>query len=327
MSKKILYVVHRYAPFPGGSENYVRNMAEETLSRGHEVWVLAGEHKGDLNGVRVTKNPFILMRKWDLIVVHGGDLPVQKNFVIRLALQSAKLLSAPMLLMLIIPSESRIYQRATQAVKYIGCSTKEDWEFVKDRNLLPKSVQIRHSINEKVSVGLPGFRQKYGINTKYMFLSCGGYWPNKAMRELVELFNQVDREDITLVLTGYDNQYNLMPDESERVKPLMIDDRNEVLSAISEADLYIMHSHREGFGLVLLESMLNKTPWAARNLAGAKLMHEYGFAYDVDEQLFDYMKNFTSVPQNKIESAYAYVTSNHLIQNTVDDILQLIVSS
>jgi len=35
--KKILYVVHRYAPYPGGSENYVRDMAEETLRRGHDV--------------------------------------------------------------------------------------------------------------------------------------------------------------------------------------------------------------------------------------------------------------------------------------------------
>jgi len=37
--KKILYVVHRYAPYPGGSENYVRDMAEETLRRGHDVTV------------------------------------------------------------------------------------------------------------------------------------------------------------------------------------------------------------------------------------------------------------------------------------------------
>ena len=53
---KLLYVVHRYAPVPGGSENYVRDMAEETLSRGHEVWVLAGEHQGDLNGVKVSSD-------------------------------------------------------------------------------------------------------------------------------------------------------------------------------------------------------------------------------------------------------------------------------
>ena len=33
---KLLFVVHRYAPFPGGSEYYVQAMTEEALSRGHE---------------------------------------------------------------------------------------------------------------------------------------------------------------------------------------------------------------------------------------------------------------------------------------------------
>ena len=69
---KILYVVHRYAPYPGGSENYVRDMAEETVRRGHDVTVLAGEHKGDLNGVKVTRNFQIMGSElFDLIVVHA----------------------------------------------------------------------------------------------------------------------------------------------------------------------------------------------------------------------------------------------------------------
>ena len=318
MSEKILYVVHRYAPFPGGSENYVRDMAEETLNRGIEVWVFAGEHKGDLNGVHVTSNPLILMRKWDLIVVHGGDVAVQ-DFV----LNNAERFASPMLLMLIIPSESDVYRKAMQTVKYIGCSTKEDWEFVKNKDLLLKSVQVRHGINEESSVGKPGFREKYGIRTKYMFLSCGGYWPNKAMPELVDLFNKVARDDITLVLTGYDNRHNIIPQESEFVKPLMIDDRRDVMSAISEADLYIMHSYREGFGLVLLESMLNKTLWAARNIAGARLMSKFGFTYDTDDQLLGYLKNFNGAAKKQTEDALEYVTSNHLVRNTVDDILNL----
>lgn len=318
MSKKILYVVHRYAPYPGGSENYVRDMAEETLSRGIEVWVFAGEHKGNLNGVRVTSNPLTLMRKWDLIVVHGGDVAVQ-DFV----LNNAERFASPILLMLIIPSESETYQKAMQTVKYIGCSTEEDWEFVKSKDLRSKSVQVRHGIHEKRSVGTPGFREKYDIRTKYMFLSCGGYWPNKAMQELVDTFNKVARDDITLVLTGYDNRHNIIPRQSKFVKPLMIDSRHDVMSAISEADLYIMHSHREGFGLVLLESMLNKTLWAARNIAGARLMNKFGFTYDTDDQLLSYMSKFDGAIQEQTEAAYEYMTSNHLIRHTVDDVLKL----
>jgi glycosyltransferase involved in cell wall biosynthesis len=226
--------------------------------------------------------------------------------------------------MIIVPSESNVYQRAIQNVKYLGCSTQEDWEYVKRKSVMRKSVQIRHGIDDKVSVGQKGFREKYGITTKYMFLSCGGYWPNKAMNELVETFGKVDRKDVTLVLTGYDNRHQIKPNDTDNVKALMIEDRNEVLSALSEADLYIMHSHKEGFGLVLLESMLNRTPWASREIAGAKVLKEFGFTYTNDDELVDYMQKFKGVRKKQIDDAQEFVTLNHLIKNTVDDIMRLV---
>jgi glycosyltransferase involved in cell wall biosynthesis len=316
---KILYVVHRYAPYPGGSENYVRDMAEETLRRGHEVAVFAGENQGTHNGVLATNDPSIFGLPWDLVVVHGGDVGWQDN-----VLMQCKKIQAPVLFMLIIPSESPVYEYARENVSYIGCSTFEDWSYVTFHGLRNKSTRIRHGIDPKISTGTPGFREKYGIKTELMFLSCGGYWPNKRMKELVDIFNKVGRYDITLVTTGYDNRFNIKPQDSDFVKNLMLDDREDVMSAIRESDLYIMHSNREGFGLVLLESMLNKTPWAATNMAGARLMNEFGFVYDNDEQLLNYMKTFKPVTEDKIEKSYEYVTMNHMISNTVDDILKLI---
>lgn len=316
---KILYVVHRYAPFPGGSENYVRDMAEETLRRGHEVAVFAGEHKGEHNGIPVTSDPSIFNIRWDLVVVHGGDVAWQDN-----VLTQCKKIQSPILFMLIIPSDSEVYKYACHNVAYLGCSTKEDWNYVSYNTLRNKAVQIRHGIDPKISIGQSGFREKYGIKTDLMFLSCGGYWQNKRMQELVDLFNKVGRYDITLVTTGYDNRFGIKPQDSEYVKNLLLDDREDVMSAIHEADLYIMHSNREGFGLVLLESMLNKTPWAATNMAGAKLMNEFGFAYDTDAQLLNYMKEFKPVMQDKLDNAHEFVTMNHMISNTVDDILKLI---
>jgi glycosyltransferase involved in cell wall biosynthesis len=156
-----------------------------------------------------------------------------------------------------------------------------------------------------------------------MFLSCGGYWPNKAMHELVEVFNNAQVPDTTLVLTGYDNRHGLMPNESEFVKPFLIDSRADVMSAIREADLYILHSHSEGFGLVLLESMLNKTQWVARNIAGAETMKDFGMVYDTDEELVNILKTFKS-DKELIDKSYEYVTLTRLIRNTVDDILRCV---
>jgi len=317
--KKLLFVVHRYYPYPGGSENHVRDMAEECVLRGHSVTVFAGEHKGDINGVHVTSDPNILMMEWDLIIVHGGDVGLQ-NFV----LTNIEKISSKVLFVLIKPSDSNVYKYAMDKCYKIGCCTLEDWDFVKQKNLLHKSVRINYGVDEKRCFGLPGFREKYNIDTQHMLLSCGGFWPNKAMRELVEIVNSIGRDDMTLVLTGYDNRHNIIPEETKYVKPIMVDDINDVMSAIKDADLYVMHSFSEGFGLVLLESMLNKTPWAAREIAGAKLMKEFGFTYESDSQLREYLIDFNGSTKVNLDNAYEYALQNHSIKVTVDDILKVI---
>jgi glycosyltransferase involved in cell wall biosynthesis len=156
-----------------------------------------------------------------------------------------------------------------------------------------------------------------------MFLSCGGYWPNKKMIELADAFKKADLKDAVLVTTGYDNRFGIMPHASENVIPLMVEDPMDVKDAIADADCYVMNSDAEGFGLVILESMINKTPWIARNIAGAKLLARYGKVYDTEEQLTELFKTWQ--PDDFTTAlAYKYVIQNHLIKNTVDDILSLI---
>lgn len=316
---KICFVVHRYAPFPGGSEYYVQQMAEECVQRHHDVTVIAGEHKGHLNGVRVSSDANDLQDK-DLIVVHGGDVGVQ-NFV----LSNASRIESPMLYMLIKPSESSICLQALKDVKYIGCSAPEDWEHVVKHGVEYKSHKVIHGISPTDCIGEKGkFKDKYKIpKDKKMFLSCGGYWPNKKMIELADAFRKADLKDAILVTTGYDNRFGIMPHASENVIPLMVEDPKDIKNAIADADCYVMNSDAEGFGLVILESMINKTPWISRNIAGAKLLADYGQVYDTEEELIPLLQNFNR-DINKVEYAYQHVIQNHLIKNTVDDILSII---
>jgi glycosyltransferase involved in cell wall biosynthesis len=319
VKKRILYVVHRYAPFQGGSENYVRDMAEETLSRGYEVGVFAGDHQGDYHGVTVTSDTNILLEPWDLIVVHGGDVAVQ-NFV----LENIERLGGPVLYLLILPSNSTVCTKALRTARYIGCSTPADWRHLERYQIAEKGVQVRHGINRNTSVGYVGFRAKYKITTPFMFLSAGGYWPNKAFQELVQCFNAANRTDATLVLTGYDNRHGLMPKETEFVKPFLFEDRADMLSALASADLYILNSYTEGFGLVLLESMLNKIAWCGRRIAGAELMCEYGYTYTTPQELTTYLTSFQGQSYDQGVAGYKYVIGNHLITHTVDDIVRLV---
>jgi glycosyltransferase involved in cell wall biosynthesis len=310
---RFLWVVHRYPPYPGGSEYYVQSMAEEALSRGHEVAVLAGEHQGAQNGVHVTSQAEILAQPWDLIIVHGGDVGVQ-NFV----LQNALAIPSKVLYMIILPSHSPICVKALNDCDYLGWSTPEDRAHIRGYGHADKAVRVRHGINIAQSQGQPGFKAKYNIN-KRMFLSCGGYWPNKKMRELAAVWREADLQDTVLVTTGYDNRMDLMPAVSDGIMPLLIDSKQDVLSAIHEADCYLMHSSQEGFGLVILESMLNKTPWIARKIAGAALLEQYGRTYTTDAQLINLLRDFEPDLYDT-DSAQEYVISNHSIANTIDDI-------
>ena len=312
----LLFVVHRYYPYPGGSEYYTQAMAEESLSRGHAVTVLAGEHQGDQNGVTVTDQAAVLMQPWDLIIVHGGDVAVQ-NFV----LQNAKVIPSPILYMLILPSNSPVCVQAMQECAYVGWSTPEDINHIRKYNHNDKAVRIRHGIKLQDSVGKLGFRDKYGIpKDKAMLLSCGGYWPNKKMKELADVFLGVNLKNTVLVTTGYDNRMNLMPDPvSGKVIPLLIDDKADVMSAIREADIYFMHSSQEGFGLVILECMLNRTPWVARHIAGPAMLKKFGKTYSRDVELVEIMKNNMPTTE-ELDIAQEYVLNNHLIKHTVDDI-------
>jgi glycosyltransferase involved in cell wall biosynthesis len=143
------------------------------------------------------------------------------------------------------------------------------------------------------------------------------------MIELADAFRQANLKDAILVTTGYDNRFGIMPHASETVIPLMVEDPMDVKDAIADADCYVMNSDAEGFGLVILESMLNKTPWIARNIAGAKLLKDFGTVYETEDQLTAVLGLFDNM-QTRETSAYEYVIKNHLISNTVDDILSLI---
>lgn len=329
---KLLFVVHRYYPFPGGSENYVRWMAEGMKNRGHEVAVYSDEHKGDQNDIRVTSDRAILMEKWDLIIVHGADVHTQ-NFV----LANAKQIPSPILYMIILPSQSRAAELGMQNAKYLAWSTEEDIQHIFKNGHHDKAVNVRHGIPYNFASSVRNNEvkdklfNKYGIDpTKRIFLSCGGYWPNKKMKELADVFVAANVPNTILVTTGYGGYQDLIPNRIEgKVHPIVVEEQEEIGVWMSNADLYIMHSEREGFGLVLLEAMQRFTPWAARHMAGAaKLVQAngpyskpLGFTYGNDAQLTEYMKNFVYQDTHEQTAwAHRYVLENHMITHTCDDI-------
>jgi glycosyltransferase involved in cell wall biosynthesis len=139
------------------------------------------------------------------------------------------------------------------------------------------------------------------------------------MRELASVFKSANLDDAVLVTTGYDNRMDLMPAASDNVIPLLLENKQDVFDAILEAECYLMHSSTEGFGLVLLESMLNGTPWISRHMAGAAMLAKFGRTYTSDEQLVNLLKDFSREDFDLV-AAKQYIMENHTIKSTVDDI-------
>lgn len=313
-ANSILFVVHRYAPFPGGSEINVQNMAEEMLRRGYDVTVLAHEHKGDLNGVKVTNDYNILGARWKLIIVHGGDV-ISQN----IAHVNSFTIKSPILYLIIKPSESQVCLHGLKHCKFVAYGTSMDIDHIKKFGYTDKARRVRYGLNTNITISKNP--KKYAKKT---FVSAGGFSPHKAMVPLAEAFERLGPENTELHLYGYG--LGQLPNETDRVKVFFDKSKEEVIDAIAGADAYIMNSYEEGFGLVLLEAMMNKTPWLARNIAGAKDMSKYGHTYETEEQLM-YHLNLMKALDTKVDIAYNYAMSNHTIVQCVNDIEDIILET
>lgn len=316
---KLLYVVHRYAPYPGGSEYYTRDMAEESLRRGHDVTVLAHTHQGDYNSVKVTNDyNNALNQVWDLIIVHGGDV-ISQNIIHHNAYLINK--KNRVAYMIIKPSESVVCLNGLKHHRYVTYSTTQDIEYIKKHNCLNKARRIRHGIVPSKIIRSP----TVSLTDPPVFVSVGGFYPHKRMAELAHIWKESGFKH-PLHLYGYGEGEQIQ--ESEYVKVFFGESHDRILQAISNARAYIMNSSEEGFGLVLLESMMNKTPWIARKVGGVTDLADYGTTYINSSELPDIIKGLSiKKPQNdpKIKAAYEYAMSNHTIVQTVNDIEDIIM--
>lgn len=314
----VLFVAHRYAPYPGGTEYNVQRMAESLLANDHNVWVLADIHKGNYNGVGLTSDYNLLIHPdWDLIAIHGYG-PTQA-----VALNNSHLIPAKKLYMLIDPESNPSTLHGMRYCDFLGWGTSFDLQHINSHGYNNKAQRLRYVVNESLGDTQLDFRKKHNITTKYMFLSCGGFWNHKRMPELIQAFEEANVPDTTLVLTGYDNRDGWMPTETATVRSVFDPTLEEVYAAMKAADLYIMNSQREGYGIVILEAMFNKAEWIGRDIAAAHDLQQYGSVYTEYSELVKLLANWKPNPL-KVESAYQYVMHNHLPVNFRNDLEKML---
>lgn len=315
---KIAFVVDRYLPNIGGSTYYIQQLSEECVGRGIDVAVVTENQTDEINGVKVSCSPSDLNGN-DLVVVHGCEMSVQ-----RYVIENYDRIDSKILLLPIEPSYGDDVFAAAQNVHAVGCSTLEDWHWAYSAGVYEYAHSVTHGIDKEYSTGAKGvFKEKFGIPTnKRMFLSCGGYYENKQMKELVDSFIEANIDDAILVTTGH-CRFDNMPPDSDNVFNIYVKDQRDIKNAIADADCYIMNSSVEGFGMVILEAMINRTPWVARNIAGAKMLSDFGVTYSTKEELVDILRT-GMIDSSMVDDGYDFVVKNHLSCHTVDKIISII---
>jgi glycosyltransferase involved in cell wall biosynthesis len=275
--------------------------------------VLAGTHGGNYNGISVTSDINILSNiRFDLIIVHGWTGGMQ-NIAF---LSREHNLSTPLLYLLIKPEERPEILNAMNVSTYIGCATPNDVEFVAKHGFSDKIIMIEYPIEYvEITKTEEEIKKTFGITKSKIYISVGGFSPHKGMDELVEIFEQTHDMNSQLILTGYDTNHGFPSSNDSRISLFNLHEQKLVYELMTVADLLIWNSNigSEGYGLVLLESMLYGCPWVARNDAGAAGLNklEMGNVYVTSNELLRFINDDFVRDENRIESSKEYVKTVH----------------
>lgn len=302
----------------GGTESVARDLAWGLLQKGYDFTILTETSVGDHTPIHVTGDLNIL-RSADVVFQVGAFSMMDYEV---LEMRRRRLFQAPLLVWSIEPCE-KFFRWMTdpqtglpQDKIMFAYSVEYALHHLQHVGLGHLGVKIRYGV--PTVVGRPGFRKKRGITTSKMFLTAGGFDIRKKQHELIKTFKEVNPPDTTLVVTGHRGLGNA-PQEQEGVRVLVPDDRQELMDAMFESDLLIMNSEAEGFGLVLLEAMFNKTPWAANKVGATRFkedLADYGYVYENEDGL---KRAFAEYGKIDVMKAFRFAEANHTTDVMVND--------
>lgn len=297
---KILHTVEFYEPSKGGAQEVVRQLSERLAARGHRVTVATSLHPSrafrELNGVEIKDfaisgnavkgvrgdisryEQFLLQSDFDLLLNYAAQTWTTDLTLPLLDKLKGKKVVAPL-------GYSRLHSK-----DYAGYfNTLPQYLAAYDRivytspNYQDKLFGDAHGVGDKAVI-LPngaskeefaqpttGFKKKFGIGTKYLFLTVSNHYFAKGHLFVVDAFRRLRSGECTLVIVGerparhgWYSCYPLCSAVSafnDRVRVLTGVSRRDVVSAYQEADLFLFGSKVECAPLVMYESFASKTPF------------------------------------------------------------------
>ena len=160
----------------------------------------------------------------------------------------------------------RIISNAT----VVSAANEYEKEIFRNLNKKSKIEIIRNGVNLETLVSKKNFKEKYGINSRFI-LFVGRFSKSKGIENLINALNIIKHEglfsDVRLVIMGVDFGYEQKMEEmiekfdlSEKIMVIKNPPRDDVISAYGESEFLILPSQWELSPLVPLESFAFKKP-------------------------------------------------------------------
>ena len=160
----------------------------------------------------------------------------------------------------------RIISNATA----VSAANEYEKEIFRNLNKKSKIEIIRNGVNLETLVSKKNFKEKYGINSRFI-LFVGRFSKSKGIENLINALNIIKHEglfsDVRLVIMGVDFGYEQKMEEmikkfdlSEKIMVIKNPPRDDVISAYGESEFLILPSQWELSPLVPLESFAFKKP-------------------------------------------------------------------
>lgn len=303
---KIIHVTPYYPPHLGGMENTVRELAERTAERGHEVIVYTSNRIGNkpklsskenlqvhyLNSIEIGHTPIMPSLPLRLIRDIDENTIVHIHFAIAYSSEIATIISKIKRVKVVshihidphpsgslgflLPAYKRLFWKRLLPISDVVICPTEDYV-----NIISQKYGVK---KDKCVIVPSGINiKKFKVANEHMesneitnLLFVGRLSKQKAIPMLLGAFKLIKgKYDLTLHIVG-DGEERTMIEETiakENIENVILHGRisdEELRNLYKTSDIFILPSNYESFGIVNLEAMASGLPIVASDIPGVK---------------------------------------------------------
>ena len=292
---KIAQICPRYSPDIGGVETHVKEISERLVKAGHDVEVITTDPTGKLkkqeiiNGVKVTRfrsfapgNAYYLapqiytyLKKHDYNIIHAHSYHAFPAFFASLGRHNAKFVFTPhyhrhghTAFRDLLHKPYRflgkiIFSRADSVI----CVSEYEKKLVEsDFEVAAKTVKIPNGLNLKEFKDFrqPGKSSNKDSGREKLLLYVGRLEEYKGVQYIIQSLPELKGFRLKIIGKGpYEAELRNMAKSfgvEERVEWLKDLSRKELLECYADADIFLMLSSHEAYGITVAEALAAGTP-------------------------------------------------------------------